>query len=528
MYLVTAGEMQEMDRLTIEEFGIPGRVLMETAGRGATRFFLETFPHCQGSRVGIVAGRGNNGGDGFVMARLLSERGGRVTVFLLARKADVRGDAAANLELLDTLKIPVIEMPDSDAFSRNLPALRHQAIWIDAILGTGLNTDVKAYFKEVISFINESGRPVFSVDIPSGLSADTGQICGAAIRAMATATFAFPKIGHDTHPGASLTGNLQVVEIGIPGIIVDRVVPKQHRITPAIAAMGVAPRADDAHKGRTGHLLLVGSSPGKTGAVAMAAEAALRSGAGLVTAAVPETLNPALEILTLEAMTSPLPDQGRSVLWSAAREAFFTQLTDKKCLAMGPGLGTSAETIEFILELLPEITIPMVLDADALNCLAHRPDILKTPKAPVVLTPHPGEMARLTGTDTQVIQRDRVTAARNFAEAHHCHVVLKGAGTVVAHPDGTVFINPTGNAGMAAGGMGDVLTGLIAGLITQGAPVEAACHAGVYLHGAAADTLAKKTPRGFLAGEVGSQIPAEIRTLLQTHPGASAGETIRL
>ncbi len=529
MYLVSAQEMREMDRLTIASFGLPGRLLMETAGRGAVRFFLETFPDCSGRRIGVVAGRGNNGGDGFVMARYLAEAGARVTVFLLARQEQVTGDAAANLELLTPLDIPVIEMPGAEAFALHLPELRHQAFWIDAILGTGLNTEVKAYFKEVISFINDSGKPVFCVDIPSGLSADTGQICGACIQGTATATFGFPKIGHATYPGAALTGKLRVVDIGIPSLIATRVGPKQHLITPAAAREGLVERTADSHKGRTGHLLVVGGSSGKSGAAAMAAMTALRAGAGLVTAAIPETLNPVLETLILEAMTCPLPDQGRALLGKTALETLRMQLPGKKCIAIGPGLGTSPDTRDALLEFLPEIDIPMVLDADALNCLSSKPEILKTLKAPVILTPHPGEMARLSGTDPRSIQKDRIAAARKFAEAFNCHLVLKGAGTVIAHPDGTIYVNSTGNAGMATGGMGDILTGLIAGLITQGAPVPAACRTGVYLHGAAADALAEKHPYGYLASEVGRRIPAEIRHLVDAPPEApfTFGNSIR-
>jgi len=527
MYLVTAHEMQEMDRLTIESFGLPGRLLMETAGREATRFFIGTFPDCRNFRVGVVAGRGNNGGDGFVMARYLAETGVRVTVFLLARKGDVKGDAAANLELLAPLNIPVVEIPDTDSFAKSLSSLRHQAVWIDAILGTGLKAEVKAYFKKVISFINASGKPVFCVDIPSGLNADTGQICGACIQGVATATFGFPKIGHLSYPGAALTGKLRVVDIGIPGLIADRVSPKQQLITPAEAREGLVERSPDAHKGRTGHLLVVGGSPGKTGAAAMAALSALRAGAGLVTTGIPESLNPVLEALTLEAMTCPLPDRNLGILSSEAREFLLTQLPGKQCIALGPGLGTHPDTRGMLLDLLPEIEVPMVLDADALNCLAQRPELLKSFKAPVVLTPHPGEMARLANADTRKVQQDRIACAREFAKTFHCHVVLKGAGTVVAHPDGTAFLNATGNAGMAAGGMGDVLTGLIAGLITQGAPVPEACRSGVYLHGAAADSLAaEKGPQGFLASEVMHRIPEEIRRLVSASSEDLTGEYI--
>ncbi len=515
MYLVTADEMREMDRLAIESLGLPGRLLMESAGRGATDFFFEIFPDCPGKRVGIVAGRGNNGGDGFVMARYLAEKGVRVTVFLLSKSTDVKGDAATNLKLLAPLGIPVVELPDTETFSKHITSFRHQGIWIDAILGTGLNAEVKAYFKIVITFINDSGSPVFCVDIPSGLNADTGQAMGACIRGTATATFAFPKIGHINHPGAVFTGKLKVVDIGIPGFISRRVGPKQHLVTMKIARQGLVERPSDTHKGRTGHLLIVGGSPGKTGAVAMAAVSALRAGAGLVTAGVAETLAPVMETLSVEAMTCPLADEGLGILGIAASKGLIEQLPEKKCLAIGPGLGTAPGTENLLAILLPEIQVPMVLDADALNCLSRWPELLKSLSVPAVVTPHPGEMARLVQTDTRAVQKDRVTCARKFAETFCCHVVLKGAGTVIAHPDGSAYINPTGNAGMATGGMGDVLTGLIAGFIAQGASAETACRAGVYLHGAAADRLAEeKGPVGFLASEVMHAIPGEIQRLI--------------
>ena len=377
MYLVTAQEMREMDRLAIESFGLPGRLLMESAGRGATDFFLESFPDCLGKRVGIVAGRGNNGGDGFVMARYLAEKRVRVAVFLLSKSSDVKGDAAANLKLLALLGIPVIELPDAETFSKHISSLRHQQIWIDAILGTGLNAEVKTYFKDVITFINESGSPVFCVDIPSGLNADTGRVMGACIRGTATATFAFPKIGHISHPGAVYAGKLKVVDIGIPGFISRRIGPKQHLITKEIARQGLIERPSDTHKGRTGHLLIVGGSPGKTGAVAMAAVSALRAGTGLVTAGVAETLDPVMETLSVEVMTCPLADEGLGFLGMSALEKLIEQLPGKKCLAIGPGLGTAPGTEDLLVKLLPEIKVPMVLDADALNCLSHRTELLK-------------------------------------------------------------------------------------------------------------------------------------------------------
>ncbi len=513
MDIVSAEEMREMDRQTIETFGLPGRLLMETAGRGAAAFFLEVFPQCAGKAVGIVAGRGNNGGDGFVMARCLAEAGAEITVFLLSKKSRLRGDAATNFRLLENMGLPIVEVPDGEALRQQTPLLAVQDIWIDAVLGTGLRSTVSPFFAEVIALINRSEKPVFSVDIPSGLHADTGMPCGACIHAAATATFAFAKIGHLLYPGANHTGRLNIVDIGIPDHIRRRIGPKQHLITQALAARGLVPRRPDAHKGRTGHLLVVAGAPGKTGAAAMATGAALRMGAGCVTAAVAAGIHTVLDSLVIEAMTLPLPDCG-GILGPDALPALQKALSGKQCAALGPGLGTASETRKLLHRLLPEIPVPLVLDADALNCLAGHTDLLKTLKVPVVLTPHPGEMARLMDVSVDEIQQDRINAARRAAVSLSCHVVLKGACTVVAHPDGHVYLNRTGNAGMATGGMGDVLTGMVAGLITQGAAPDAAARTAVYLHGAAGDALSThRGPYGYLATEVMDQLPLQLETL---------------
>ena len=514
MYLVTANEMQKMDRSAIESFGLPGRILMENAGRGATQFFLEHFKDAVNKKIGVISGRGNNGGDGFVIARYLVQSGISVTVYLLTERQKISGDAAANLKLLPPLEVPVIEIPDAETFSAHKTAMRHVAIWIDAILGTGLRSDVKGFFRDVIEFINQTNKPVFAVDIPSGLNSDTGRPCGSCVRADATATFAFAKTGHFLFPGADYTGNLKVIDIGIPPHIANDVGPLQYLLTPDLIRAVFHPRPSDAHKGHTGHLLVIAGSPGKTGAAAMTATSAMRAGAGLVTLGIPVSLNPVLETQVKEAMTDPLPETVQGILGEASFNRIMDLLSDKRCLAIGPGIGTAPETKMLFKHLIQENNKPVVIDADGLNILSGHTEILKDLDVPVVLTPHPGEMARLMRTTVADVQKDRIQCARNFAEKFNVHVVLKGARTVVAHPDGRVFINPTGNPGMASGGMGDVLTGIIAGFIAQGHSPELAAHAGVYLHGASADSLAKnKGPFGYLATDVMNTLPEAIKTL---------------
>jgi hydroxyethylthiazole kinase-like uncharacterized protein yjeF len=515
MYLVTAEEMRAMDRRTIETFGLPGRLLMENAGRGATQFMLRTFTGLSDKKVAVIAGRGNNGGDGFVIARCLLQKGVSVRVYLLAESKTVQGDAAANLNLLKPMGIPVDEIPDGKTFKKYKTAMRHQDIWVDAILGTGLKSDVEGYFREIIDFINAQSKPVFSVDIPSGLDSDTGQPRGACIRAHATATFGLAKIGHMVLPGAVYTGKLEIVDIGIPDHIAEEVGPSQYLLTTAMLQKQLAPRPPDTHKGSTGHLLVVAGSPGKTGAAAMSAMSAMRAGAGLVTLGVPKSLNPVLETQVLEAMTVALPETIDGLLAESAFDKIQDLISGKRCLVFGPGVGISPEIEALLRRTLPVLRVPVVIDADGLNNLAADIDMLKTANTPVILTPHPGEMARLMGASVLQVQADRLTCAREFARELNLHVVLKGARTVIAHPDGKVYINPTGNAGMASGGMGDVLTGVIGGLLAQGYSPKAATHMGVYLHGAAADYLAEQVgPVGFLAGDVMHAIPAQMKKLL--------------
>ncbi len=508
-YLLTADDMREMDRRTIESFGIPGRVLMENAGRGATRLLLENFGDLSGKKIAVLSGKGNNGGDGFVVARYLSQAGVAVRVYLLTKRDALTGDAAANFALLAPLKIPVIEIPDEQIFFQHELS---QDIWVDAILGTGLSSDVKGYFKTVIEFVNASGKPVFAIDIPSGLNSDTGQPCGICIRAKATATFAYPKIAHYLYPGAAYCGKVGVVNIGIPNFIAKEVNPKQYLLTPE--SFKLVRRQPDAHKGQTGHLLVIAGSPGKTGAAAMTAMSAMRAGAGLVTLGIPKSINPIVETLGIEAMTCPLPETEDGALDESAYEKIMELSQGKQAIAMGPGLGQAEPTRKLIHQIIRTSKIPMVIDADALNALSA--DILKERKAKAVLTPHPGEMARLSGMTTAEIQKDRIACARKFATELNVHLVLKGAGTVVAHPDGKIFVNATGNSGMASGGMGDVLTGVIGGLMAQGMPAGEAARAGVYLHGAAADRLAEKIGSvGFLATEVMAEIPKLFREITE-------------
>ncbi len=520
MYLVTARQMKEMDRLTIESFGIPGIVLMESAGRGAVDALFRHFPNIRHMKVGIAAGRGNNGGDGFVIARYLAGTHVPLAVYLLSKRGRVRGDAAANLKLLDEMEIPVHEVPDNAAFESYRGRMKQCDLWIDAMLGTGLTSEVRGLFKEMITFLNTLQKPIIAIDIPSGLDSDTGRPRGSCIKATVTVTFGLPKIGHAVLPGTEYVGKLEVVDIGIPPVVVDEIGPKHHLLTREMIKAWFKSRALQSHKGTTGHLLVIGGSPGKTGAAVMTSRAAMRVGAGLVTLGIPKSLNMAMESQLTEVMTVPLPENADQTLGLSAYGKIMSLLEHKNGLAIGPGLGTAKPTQNLVRRLIQTSPVPVVIDADGLNALAGSLAFLKDLKVPVVMTPHPGEMARLVKKTPSQVQQERIYQARSFATTHKAYLVLKGARTIVAHPDGNVLINHTGNPGMASGGMGDVLTGMISGLIVQGLSVHEAVNAGVYLHSCAADFLSRsKGPVGFLASDVIDILPEQIKGLETTLPG---------
>lgn len=486
MKLATAEQMRELDRRAIQEVGIPGILLMENAGRGAAELIRERYGP-RPRKVAVLCGRGNNGGDGLVIARHLRNWGWDVRVYLFAPKGEVTGDAKVNLDIWIRMGGEVVEVLGDGAIPSLREDLALREVLVDALLGTGLKDEVKGLMRQAIELVNSLGKPVVAVDIPSGLHATTGKVLGAAVRADLTVTFGLPKVGQVVHPGADLVGDLRVVDISIPkGLIeeadLDHVLLDPEELT--LAPLG--PRPKDVHKGNYGHLLLVAGSTGKTGACAMAAEAALRVGTGLVTAAVPGSLNPILEVKLTEVMTEPLPDEGGFFSPEALPKA-LELLGGKSAIAIGPGMGQGAGARALVREIVRAARVPMVIDADGINCLVGALEVLKEKGAPVILTPHPGEMARLLGTTPKEVQGDRIGVARSFAREHDVILVLKGARTVVAEPSGKVFINPTGNPGMASGGMGDILTGMIGGFLAQGMdPIEAA-KLGVYLHGLSGD-----------------------------------------
>ena len=514
IYAVTASEMREIDRLSIERWGISGDVLMERAGGGVAELLRKRFSRAMRRGVVVIAGKGNNGGDGLVIARHLRRRGTRCAVFLAARSDELSGDAARNLGRLKQARGRVQEV-ESVGLGAFAEAISRAGVVVDALYGTGLHGPLGEPAVSIIEMINGAPGPILAVDVPSGLDADRGIPLGAAVQATLTVTFAFPKVGLLLHPGAEFAGEIAVVDIGVAPEAVVEVGPKQCLLTGEAVAAALSPRAADSHKGDFGHVLLIAGSRGKSGAALMAARAALRAGAGLATIAAPASALAGLVLNTPEVMTEALPERDGAMSFSPSDPAPVLRLLDgKDAVVFGPGV-TTAPGVRALAEWLVESSpVPLVIDADGLNCLAGQIGWLRRKRAPVILTPHPGEMARLTSVSTENVQSDRIGISRKLATDYGVAVVLKGARTVVAGPDGRVSINPTGNPGMASGGMGDVLAGMVGALLAQGLDLREAGEVGAYWHGYAADRVARRSGEtGLLATDVIEELPMALREL---------------
>jgi NAD(P)H-hydrate epimerase len=513
--LVRAETMRALDRHTIETLGVAGEVLMENAGRAATEIVLEELP--AGGEVLVVCGAGNNGGDGFVVARQLALLGVPVRAALLGQASSLRGDAAANHRRALAVGVAV-EGPRWRAPRRG--------VIVDAIFGTGLARDVAKEPAASVRRINKARRAgvrVVAVDLPSGLCADTGRVLGVAVQADATVTFELPKLGLALEPGRSHAGRVVVASVGIaeeaPGV--------EHEAelwTRAGAGARLPARPAAGHKGSFGHVLVVAGSEGKTGAAALAAAGAGRVGAGLVTVACPAGLNDILEVKCTEAMTVALPDTPERAFAASAEDAVVELAAERDAVGLGPGVGRAEETLKLVRAVAVRIEKPLAIDADGLRAFAEEPALLRSRPAPTVLTPHPGEAAALIGGGPAELNRDRPGAARRLAEATGCTVVLKGAATVVATPQGRIFVNPTGGPALASGGTGDVLLGMLAGLLAQGQAAEEAAVVAAFLHGFAADRISESSgPAGLLAEDLAQELPAAAQALREAAATPVAG-----
>jgi ADP-dependent NAD(P)H-hydrate dehydratase / NAD(P)H-hydrate epimerase len=514
MKILTSAEMRDIDRTAIEDIGIPGVVLMENAGLRIVRALKAKFPDLAGEKVVVVAGKGNNGGDGLVVARHLSNSGVRVEVLLLAGKDEVKGDAAVNLAIALKMGVPVTEVSTPAAWKEEAVAVFHASIVIDAMFGTGLLKPMDGLYAAAAADINKSRAFTLAVDIPSGLSSDTFEIIGPSVAADLTVTLAAPKIAHIFPPAAERVGELVVAPIGIPPALFDKPELKLELVEERQVRPYFARRKRDAHKGSFGHLLVFAGSLGKAGAATLAGRAGLRMGAGLVTVATAAGVLPSVARGMAELMTEPLPETPERTIAAEALGRAVGLLKGKNAVLVGPGLSTNPSTAEFVLGLLPKIKAPCVVDADGLNIVATRLDVLGRLGAPAVLTPHPGEFARLAGRSNDEVVRHRLELAPEFAAKHGVIVVLKGYRTLIAAPDGRVFVNPTGNPGMATGGTGDVLGGMIAAQIAQKNDPLGAALSAVYAHGLAGDVAADSLgEKSLVAGDLIRYLPPALKAL---------------
>jgi NAD(P)H-hydrate epimerase len=509
MLACTAGQMRALDQWTIAH-GTPGHVLMERAGRGAAAVIRRRWKK---GRTVIVCGRGNNGGDGFVIARQLARAGFPVETWLAAAPGAVRGDAERMMKAWRRAGGRVRECTEATGLAALRKSLARATLVVDALLGTGLNAPVEGLHADVIDAMNASGAPICAIDIASGLSADTGRALGAAVRATVTVTFAHPKVGQVLHPGIEHTGALEVADIGLRSEGLDTL-GATTRVLEAHTIGALLPRRPrDAHKGTFGHVLVVAGSRGKTGAALLATEGAGRAGAGLVTLAAAAFLQPVFEGHVREAMTAALPDgrDGTAALGDGV--ALMRLLESRSAVVCGPGIGVGSDTRTLVSTIVRTTRAPLVLDADGLNCVAGT-SLLRERLGPTVVTPHPGEMSRLLEITTAEVQADRLRVARQLAHRDGVVVVLKGAATIVVAPDGRAAIVPTGNPGMASGGTGDVLAGAIGGLLAQRLdPFDAGC-VGAFAHGLAGDRVALRQGEvGMLARDVLDELPLALAAL---------------
>jgi ADP-dependent NAD(P)H-hydrate dehydratase / NAD(P)H-hydrate epimerase len=522
MIVLSANESRELDRLSQMAYGIPSYTLMTRAGEAIADALMREFGDVARDGVLVVAGKGNNGGDGLVAARKLIKSGVPTRVVLLAHAADLKGDAARACAELKELSGQAGEAALNEAVEQaglELALCSHPyGVAIDAVFGTGLNAEVRGVAGAAIGALNASNKRIVAVDIASGLDADTGAVMGTAVKAALTVTFGYAKYSHVSYPGAELTGALAIADIGFAEGAIRQIAPRGRYVERDEAVPLVPRRGANTHKGTFGHPLIIAGSRGKAGAALIASRGALRMGAGLVTAAIPQEVAAIVASGQIELMTEPLPDHDGHCAGGPATERLVGLIAGKDAIVVGPGLGLSPETIELlrwvVYDSQPER--PVLIDADGLNAVAEcGTNILKAARGPIVLTPHPGEMARLLGNTTAEVNANRIGAARRLMEMTGAVVLLKGARSVIASPDGTIMINSTGNAGMATPGMGDVLSGIVGALLGQKIPPAKALTLGVFIHGYAADRLAQRMgPYGFLAGDLADELPATIADLL--------------
>jgi ADP-dependent NAD(P)H-hydrate dehydratase / NAD(P)H-hydrate epimerase len=489
MKVVTGQQMAKIDRTTIDELGMPGSVLMENAARLFCRAFVEFFA---GERLPILVlcGSGNNGGDGFCAARILAGWGFPVRIVHVGKESSLKGDARINYNLAVKFGLDIVTVESENNLNLLKSELERCEWIIDALFGTGLNEPVRGTAEKALEIASASGKRCAAVDIPSGISSDTGEKLGSVIKADLTVTFGLPKWGHFIFPGVEYRGKLVVADIGFPSFLTDSDEFRNEIISPEMVRNLLPVKLLGAHKSTAGRLAVLGGSRNLLGAAVMAGKSAIRAGTGYVTLLIPYSLELFAKAVSIELVTMGLPDDGEGYFTENAGEKFFQQTENDTALAVGPGLGKKEYTGKFIIEILKKNKLPSVIDADALNILAHYQEMDFNMSVPWVLTPHPAEAARLLQVRTSDILKNPVISAKEIAEKYHAVVVLKGAHTLVVNPEGKVYVNPTGNPVLAVMGTGDILTGIIGSMLARGIEPFRAASAGVFIHGLMGDLAA--------------------------------------
>ena len=519
MHILTGASMREADRRTIQEIGIPASVLMESAGRAVVRAMTERIDELSSRSILVVCGKGGNGGDGLVVLRTLACLGYDARAVVLAPFEGLSAEALDNLQAALKLGLPVESAPTLEAWGDVLSQAASADVVVDAIFGIGLGEPPRGLYQRVIEDLNSLDTLRVALDVPSGLSSDSGMVPGVAFDADLTIALAAPKVCHFIPPASELCGEVEVVEIGIPPRFLASSEPKLETIEPASLAEAIPRRRRLSHKGTYGHLLILAGSVGKTGAAVMAAEAALRTGVGLVTVASAKSAIPMMAPRLPEAMWEPLPETDSGAVSRRAESRLRELLRERSAFALGPGLGTDDDTVALVRDIVAASEIPTVVDADGINALARNPrSIPSGPAGPadhaLALTPHPGEAGRLLGSSAQEVESDRLRAARRLAQETRAHVLLKGHRTLVSDPRGNVQVNLTGNAGMATGGTGDVLTGILGALLAQGVDFAEALSLGAHLHGLAGDLAAAEIGEtSLVATDLIGKLPEALRSL---------------
>lgn len=513
MYLVDSASMKAIDSVTTEKYGVPPSILMENAGANTVNAMVNEFGPLAYRRISVFCGIGNNGGDGFVIARHLVSEGAAVIIFLAGDESAMAAESKFNLETAKKYGIEAVKLSSLEDINTHNTLIGSSDIIVDALLGTGLNREVEGFMAQLIVYINTLNKKTVSVDIPSGVDADTGNIRGVAVYADLTVTFGLPKTGMAVFPGHANTGKLVVADINFPPELLLQ--PRPDVLVTAELISPLLPyRQPNANKGSFGPIFILGGSPGLSGAVVLAAKAALRSGAGIVNAGIPESLHNAVKPGCDEMIVTNLKETSKGAIAYSNKENILKLCAAAKVVVIGPGIGRDPETQKLVRELIAEVKTPLVIDADGINAVAADKNCLKNNTKDVIMTPHIGEMARLCSMEIADVIKGKIKILKDFTASYGVNVLLKDGRSMLADPQGNMYVNTTGNSGMATPGCGDVLSGLIAALMAHGMQSVQAGILGSYIHGFAGDLLLSETSEeGITAGDIALNIPKAIMKL---------------